>query len=319
MSVAGAFNALKSSTLISWESTGKLQQTLAACVERTGSTLHSGTTCTVKLWPEFAGRGRYFDLRSKFIPASIHCVQESPLCTTLAKDGCKIRTVEHLLSALEAMGVDNCRIQIDSAHHDVEVPIFDGSASAWVEAIEQVGLEVAVDHCGNNAEKMAPSLKEPVHVQRKDSFMVAFPCERVCITYGINFPQVPAIGCQWFSAAFLEHSFYAKHIACSRTFCIFEEVERMRNAGLIKGGSLDNAIVCSSNEGWLNPPLRFHDEPCRHKVLDLIGDLSLFAQSGSQGLPVAHILCFKGGHALHADFARLISGGSKDCNSTFEL
>lgn len=164
-----------------------------------------------------------------------------------------------------------------------------------------------MDHCGNNAEKVAPCLINPVHVHRHDSFMVAFPSERVRITYGIDFPKVPAIGCQWFSSASLDPAFYAKNIASSRTFCIFEEVEHMRNVGLIKGGSLDNAIVCSAKEGWLNPPLRFHDEPCRHKALDLIGDLSLFAQSGSQGLPMAHILCFKGGHALHADFVRHLS------------
>lgn len=81
----------------------------------------------------------------------------------------------------------------------------------------------------------------------------------------------------------------------------------MRNAGLIKGGSAENAIVCSAVKGWLNPPLRFHDEPCRHKVLDLIGDLSLLAQNGNQGLPVAHIVAYKGGHALHADLVRLLS------------
>lgn len=82
----------------------------------------------------------------------------------------------------------------------------------------------------------------------------------------------------------------------------------MCSAGLIKGGSLDNAIVCSASEGWLNPPLRFPDEPCRHKLLDFVGDLSLFARNGSQGLPVAHMVAFKGGHALHVDFARRLYG-----------
>ncbi|GMP59338.1 hypothetical protein CsSME_00022651 [Camellia sinensis var. sinensis] len=104
---------------------------------------------------------------------------------------------------------------------------------------------------------------------------------------------VPAIGCQWFSSNLIGSTFYAKQIAPSRTFCIYEEVERLRNAGLIKGGSEENAIVCSASKGWLNPPLRFQDEPCRHKVLDLIGDLSLFARCGSQGLPMAHIVSYK--------------------------
>ncbi|KAL4637938.1 hypothetical protein ACB092_03G114500 [Castanea dentata] len=307
MTLATAF---KSSKLISWKSTGRLQQTVAGCIERTGNTLHSGEVSTVKLWPELAGKGRYFDFRSNLIPASVDFAEESPLCTTLHKDGFRIRTVEHLLSALEAAGVDNCRIELQNSDPkvcEVEVPIFDGSASEWVKAIEQVGLKVATDQCGNSCEKMAPYVNEPVHAWRKDSFVAAYPSQKVHITYGIDFPQVHAIGCQWFSSAPLDNYFYSKQIASSRTFCIYEQVEQMRNSGLIKGGSLDNAIVCSASKGWLNPPLRFPDEPCRHKVLDLIGDLSLFAQFGSQGLPVAHIVAYKGGHTLHTDMVRQLS------------
>ncbi|KAJ0038777.1 hypothetical protein Pint_22399 [Pistacia integerrima] len=319
MTVFGTFNALKSSNLISWKSTGRLQQTMAGCIERSGKTLHSGEVSRLKILPGFAGEGRYFEFQSKLVPASIDFAKVSPLCTTLCKDGVKVRTVEHLLSALEAKGVDNCKIEIENLDCDsqeVEVPIFDGSARAWVEAIEQVGLKEALDQHGNNGEKVAAYLNKPVHVWRNDSFIAAFPSTKVHITCGIDFPRVPAIGCQWFSSAPLDDSFYAMQIASSRTFCIYEEVESMRAAGLIKGGSLENALVCSSSEGWLNPPLRFPDEPCRHKVLDLVGDLSLFARNGSQGLPMAHIVAFKasvfafpiGGHALHADFARCLSG-----------
>ncbi|KAB2045479.1 hypothetical protein ES319_D01G164700v1 [Gossypium barbadense] len=295
MRLSAAINSFKSSNLISWKTTGKLQQTLAGCIELSGKTLHSGKVSKVKIWPGFAGEGRYFEFHSNLIPASIDFVRESLLCTTLCKDGYKIRTVEHLLSALEAKGIDNCRIQIqslDSEDTEVEVPFFDGSANAWVEAIEQVGRKEALDRCGNNVEKLAPHLSEPFYVSRNDSFMVAFPASKVHISCGIDFPKVPAIGCQWFSSAALDDS-YEKHIACSRTFCIYEEVEHMCSMGLIKGGSLDNAIVCSATKGWLNPPLRFPDEPCRHKVLDLIGDLSLFARSGSQGFPMARVISFK--------------------------
>ncbi|KAK1552110.1 hypothetical protein Q3G72_010497 [Acer saccharum] len=259
MTLPGAFNALKSSNIISWKSTGRLQQTLAGCIERSGKTLHSGEVSTVRIWPEYAGQGR--------------------------------------------IEIGN----LDSENQEVEVPIFDGSASTWVEAIEQVGMKETLDQCGKTGEKLAPYLNEPVYVWKNDSFVAAFPSPKLQITYGIDFPQVPAIGRQWFSSAPLDDSFYEMHIASSRTFCIYEEVESMRNLGLIKGGSLENAIVCSASEGWLNPPLRFHDEPCRHKVLDLVGDLSLFACSGSQGVPVAHIVAFKGSHALHADFARCLS------------
>ncbi|KAE8699028.1 putative N-acetylglucosamine deacetylase 1 [Hibiscus syriacus] len=310
MSLSAAFNSLKSSNLISWKTTGKFQQTLAGCIELAGKTLHTGKVSKVKVCPGFAGEGRYFEFQSKLIPASIDFARESPLCTTLCKDGYKIRTVEHLLSALEAKGIDNCIIQIqslDSEDSEVEVPIFDGSASAWVEAIEQVGQKEALDRCGNNLEKLAPYLNEPLHVLRNDSFIVGLPSSEVRITCGIDFPKMPAIGCQWFSSSFSD-DFYEKHIACSRTFCIYEEVEHMRSAGLIKGGSLENAIVCSATKGWLNPPLRFHDEPCRHKILDLMGDLSLFARPGRQGFPAAHIVSFKGGHSLNANFVRRLSG-----------
>ncbi|XP_024007863.1 probable UDP-3-O-acyl-N-acetylglucosamine deacetylase 2, mitochondrial [Eutrema salsugineum] len=326
MNLSVAVVKAKNSTLISWmrlssfssaaSSTvslnpiGRLQQTLAGCVEVKGKSLHSGKLSTVKLLPEIAGAGRYFDFRSRSIPASIEFAQESPLCTTLLKDGLKIRTVEHLLSTLEAKGVDNCRIRIDSEHADdqeVEVPIFDGSAKEWVDAIEEVGINVAQNHVGESVEKMVAHLNKPVHVWKNDSFVAAYPALETRITCGIDFPQVPAIGCQWFSWKPLHESSYAKDIAPSRTFCVYEEVEKMREAGLIKGGSLDNAIVCSAEHGWMNPPLRFDNEACRHKILDLIGDLSLVARGGNGGLPVAHIVAFKAGHALHTDLARRLN------------
>ncbi|GFP83565.1 probable UDP-3-o-[3-hydroxymyristoyl] n-acetylglucosamine deacetylase 5 [Phtheirospermum japonicum] len=280
-----------------WCRTGKLQQTVANCIERTGRGLHSGDVFTVKLLPAAARFGRCFVFRSTFIRASIdYAVRETPLCTTLSRDGYRVLTVEHLLSALEACGIDNCRIEIEGSRDcdvSAEVPIFDGSAREWVEAINQAGLKVAVDSCGESCEKLAPYLSEPVHVMKNDSFIAAFPYPKVNITYGIDYPQAPTIGRQWFSSTLLDESFYSKAIASARTFCLYEEVEHMRNLGLIKGGSAETAIICSMSKGWLNPPLRYDDEPCRHKVLDLIGDMSLLAQGGNQGLLVAHIVAFK--------------------------
>eukprot|EP00257_Ricinus_communis_P019837 XP_015578935.1 probable UDP-3-O-acyl-N-acetylglucosamine deacetylase 2, mitochondrial [Ricinus communis] len=316
MGLSGALKALKSSNIISWKSSGRFQQTLGRHVEVTGKGLHSGKESTVMIWPEYAGKGRYFDFRSSknhSIPASIDFVlQNSPLCTTLFSERLKVQTVEHLLSALEATGVDNCRIQIFNNNNNeddcsFEVPILDGSAKKWVEAIEDASLVEAIDEWGNKSERLSPYLIEPVYVQKNDSFVVAFPSDKLCITYGIDFSQVRAIGRQWFSVAPLDDNSYIKEIASSRTFCVYEEVELMRQMGLIKGGSLDNAIVCSVSKGWLNPPLRFSEEPCRHKILDLVGDLSLLARFGNQGLPAAHIVAYKGGHSLHADFAHCLN------------
>nr|XP_019070533.1 probable UDP-3-O-acyl-N-acetylglucosamine deacetylase 2, mitochondrial isoform X3 [Solanum lycopersicum] len=230
MAVTRAFNintARNSSSLVSWIPTGKIQQTVANSVQLTGIGLHSGKLSTVTILPELAGVGRYFKFRSNVIPASTDYVKESALCTTLCKDGRSINTVEHLLSALEATGVDNCSMQIETSDtHDSSV-------------------------------------------------------------------EAPEIGCQWFSSTCLDKDFFAKELASARTFCIYEQVEQLRKSGVIKGGSAKNAIVCSESRGWLNPPLRFSDEPCRHKVLDLIGDLSLLAHGGNQGLPVAHIIVYK--------------------------
>ncbi|GAB2228631.1 hypothetical protein Droror1_Dr00022751 [Drosera rotundifolia] len=306
--------AVKSTTRISWKPTGTLQQTLTNTITKSGIGLHSGNPVTVTLFPELAGKGRFFDVDGRVVGASIDSVVPSALCTTLCgEEGVRVRTIEHLVSALEATGVDNCRVEIrdSGGDRDVEVPILDGSSKEWVEAIERTGLEDALDGHGNVCERMAPFINEPVSMWRDDSFVAAFPSPVTRITYGINFPQVSQIGCQWFSSP-LNSSIYSTDIAPSRTFCVYEQVEKLQNAGLIKGGSVENAIICSASKGWLNPPLRFDDEPCRHKVLDLIGDLSLFARGGSRGIPIAHIISYKAGHSLHADFVRCLSSSSAE-------
>ncbi|KAJ6848425.1 putative UDP-3-O-acyl-N-acetylglucosamine deacetylase 2 isoform X2 [Iris pallida] len=289
---------------LSWKLVGKPQQTLASPASHSGVGLHSGDRVTARLLPVAAGEGRYFVVGGARIGAAIENVVDSALCTVLARHGRRVRTVEHLLSALEGLGVDNCRIEIDGGD---EVPILDGSAKEWVEAIQQVGICVARDSSGGSMDKLAPFLRDPKYVWRDDSFIVAIPSSKIHIKYGINFPQAPSIGQQWFSS-FIDGSTYSKEIAPSRTFCIYEEVEKMRKAGLVKGGSMENAMVCSTTAGWLNPPLRFDDEPCRHKVVDLVGDFSLLAQNGNQGFPVADIIAYKAGHTLHAEFVRLLSG-----------
>ncbi|XP_072971672.1 probable UDP-3-O-acyl-N-acetylglucosamine deacetylase 1, mitochondrial isoform X3 [Typha angustifolia] len=286
--------ALESVTgVLLWKPTGKPQQTLASAVSISGIGLHSGAATTARMLPAMAGEGRYFvsgarGQRSR-IPATIDHAVDSPLCTTLCRGGARVRTVEHLLSALEACGVDNCRIEIDGGD---EIPLLDGSAKEWVDAIEAVRLCAAEDCDGHHMDKLASELHKPVYLWRGDSFIVAFPSPETRITYGIDFPHVRAIGCQWFSS-FIDVCTYSNEIASSRTFCVYEEAQLMRNDGLIQGGSQENAIICSISGGWLNPPLRFHDEPCRHKILDLVGDFSLLAQNGNQGLPVAHIIAYK--------------------------
>ncbi|XP_047085591.1 probable UDP-3-O-acyl-N-acetylglucosamine deacetylase 1, mitochondrial [Lolium rigidum] len=294
---------------LSWKPTGLAQQTLAAAVSRSGVGLHSGKTTTATLLPARAGEGRYFVVEGEDtrVAAEVGNAEgQSPLCTTLRSECgvARVRTVEHLLSAMEALAVDNCRVEVSSGD---EIPLLDGSAQEWVEAIRGAGLCAAEDVSGQNLEKMAPKIDEPVYLRKDDCFVAAFPSSQIHITCGIDFPKAPAIGSQWFNT-FLDADIYSTKIAPARTFCIFEEVEKMRSAGLIKGGSLENAMVCSMTDGWLNPPLRFEDEPCRHKILDLIGDFSLLARNGSQGFPIAHVVAYKAGHALHTKFLHHLLG-----------
>ncbi|XP_062216343.1 probable UDP-3-O-acyl-N-acetylglucosamine deacetylase 1, mitochondrial [Phragmites australis] len=313
--MSAAARALKSVSraAFSWKQTGRPQQTLAAAVSRSGVGLHSGAHATATLLPAHAGEGRYFVVEGRDdarVAAEVgNAEAQSLLCTTLrwgggGGGGPRVRTVEHLLSAMEALGVDNCRVEVSGGD---EIPLLDGSAQEWVEAIQSAGLCAAEDSSGQKLEKLSPEIHEPAYLQRDDCFVAAFPSSQIHITYGIDFPKVPAIGCQWFST-FLDANIYSSKIAPARTFCIFEEAEKMRGAGLIKGGSVENAMVCSISDGWLNPPLRFKDEPCRHKILDLIGDFSLLAQNGNQGFPIAHIVAYKAGHALHTNFLSRLLG-----------
>ena len=269
------------------------QQTIAAPFSLSGIGLHSGEQVSVTVSPAPLDAGRYFVYGDTKIPASTAVVSASQLSTELCQNGTGVKTVEHLLSALFGMGVHNACIELDRP----ELPILDGSALLWVEAIAKVGLIMQAD-----GDRLI-ALDDPVTVRRGDSFVTAIPADNLRFTYGIDFPS-QAIGEQWFSWSPKVEEFgarFAAEIAPARTFTLAAFVEQARSAGLIKGGSLDNAIVCDGDR-WLNPPLRFDNEPCRHKLLDLIGDISLLGF-----LPRAHIIAYKASHNLHAEFAIAIA------------
>ena len=276
--------------------------TLGAAFEQSGVGLHSGITTTVRVLPAAAGTGRYFvrvDLPGKpVIPARVEAVSTTMLSTQLragngetsADSEVTVRTVEHLLAALAGSGVDDACIEIDGS----ELPLLDGSALAWIKAIQEVGMV-----------ESQPSLssplvvKEPIWVNQEDAFVAALPAPMTRFTYGIDFEN-PAIGNQWHSWT-PEQEHFADAIAPARTFGLANQVDQLRDRGLIKGGSLENALVCGDH-GWLNPPLRFSNEPVRHKLLDLVGDLSLLGK-----FPVAHVLAYKASHTLHIQLARLLA------------
>lgn len=279
-------------------STEFAQHTLAGEFTRSGIGLHTGSLAQVRVLPAPIGSGRRFirvDLPSfPEIPAHIEAVGQTMLSTELAVGEATVRTVEHLLAALVGMGVDNARIEIDGA----EAPLLDGSAQEWAAAIAQVGV------IAQPQPRPVWSLQSPIWIQEGDAFVAALPAVELRFTYGIDF-DLAAIGNQWHSWSphadhFTINSSFAAEIAPARTFGLAHQIEYLRAKGLIKGGGLENALVCSA-EGWINPPLRFPNEPARHKLLDLIGDLSL------SDIPTAHFMAYKASHSLHTQLARSLN------------
>ncbi|GAB4384709.1 MAG: UDP-3-O-acyl-N-acetylglucosamine deacetylase [Elainellaceae cyanobacterium] len=266
------------------------QHTLTASIERSGVGLHSGKLAQVRILPTEVGQGRYFvrtDLPgAPIVPATIDSVAQTTLSTELRQGKGSVCTVEHLLAALWGLGVDNARIEIDGA----EVPLLDGSALGWVEAIAQVGIAAQA------GDRPQWQLTQPVWVHQGDAFVAALPAAELRFTYGIDF-DLPAIGNQWYSWSPQSEGF-ATAIAPARTFGLAHQIEQLRHRGLIQGGSLENALVCGQ-EGWLNPPLRFSNEPVRHKLLDLVGDLSLLGT-----IPQVHVLAYKASHHLHTQLVQ---------------
>jgi UDP-3-O-[3-hydroxymyristoyl] N-acetylglucosamine deacetylase len=256
-----------------------------------GIGLHSGVTTTVKILPTEPGLGRYFvrvDLPdAPQIPARVANVSQTTLSTELSANGSSVRTVEHLLAALTALGIEDARIEVDAA----ELPLLDGSAVVWTESISRSPLEPTASQIATSG-----VLTTPVWIQQDDIFVAAVPSPVLRFTYGIDFDVAP-IGNQWHSWQPGKDDFIAE-IAPARTFGLAHQIDKLRAAGLIKGGSLDNALVCDDRQ-WLNPPLRFPNEPARHKLLDLIGDLSLLGK-----IPQAHFIAYKASHQLHIQLAR---------------
>ncbi len=272
-------------------STTPAQEHHSTICEVQGVGLHSGVTTTVKVIAADRGTGRYFvrvDLPNlPQIPAQISSVSQTTLSTELTANGASVRTVEHLLAALTAVGIEDARIEIDGA----ELPLLDGSAQVWVNKLIRSSPQPTAAHLAT-----AGAITEPVWIRQDDAFVAALPSSVLRFTYGIDFDVAP-IGNQWHSWQPDKDNFQLE-IAPARTFGLAYQIDQLRAAGLIKGGSLDNALVCDEHQ-WLNPPLRFANEPCRHKLLDLIGDLSLLGK-----LPQAHFIAYKASHQLHVQLAQ---------------
>lgn len=268
------------------------RRTLAHAISRQGVGLHSGAATRVTLQPAPAGTGRVFvrtDLGDRpTIPADIDAVRETTLSTELVAGNASVCTVEHLLAALSGVGISDVWIEINGP----EVPLLDGSAQEWLTAIQEAEPVTLPESLP------VQSLAEPLWLRDDDAFVAGLPAQECRFSYGIDF-DLAAIGNQWFSLNLTPQTFAAE-IAPARTFGLAHQIEQLQALGLIKGGSLDNALVCGES-GWLNPPLRYENEPVRHKLLDLTGDLSLLGE-----FPLLHVIAYKASHRLHTDFARQV-------------
>ena len=268
------------------------QQTLARPADFSGIGLHSGNKVSMTLLPAPPNTGILFrrvDLDSRAeIPAQVEHVSETARSTTLSRGKAKVQTVEHVLASLSGLGVTNAIVEVDAN----EPPIADGSSRQFCRMINEAGIET-------QAEKIEPiTITEPIEYTHGETVMNAFPFDGFKITCtssdkGGRFTQ--------FFSVELTPETWEREIAHARTFCFYEEIEFLIKNGLIRGGSLENAIVIREDAVLTTEPMRYREEFVRHKILDIIGDLSLV------GAPLrGHIVAVKPGHAANCALARCI-------------
>ena len=263
----------------------RFETTIAKPVSISGVGLHHGVPVKLRILPAPAATGIVFertDLDFFRIPACYSHVARVSYATSLMRKGVLISTTEHLLSVLYSLGIDNAIVQIDN----LEVPIADGSGAPFIEILRNAGVRKL------RRKRRYLCVREEVSVEAPGKRITILPADRFLLTCDIFFEH-PLVGHQSIQMDVTPDR-YAAEIAPARTFGFAWELDQLRNMGLIRGASLENA-VCFENDHVLNPDgLRFADEPCRHKVLDLIGDLALI------GKPlIGHVVAERAGHAMH--------------------
>lgn len=263
----------------------RFETTVQRPVETTGVGLHYGVPVSIRILPAPPSTGILFlrtDLDYFPVPASWRHVARVSYATSLMRQSVLISTTEHLLSAFYSMGIDNAYVEIDN----IEVPILDGSGEPFIQLIRKAGLKTY------RRRKRYLHIKRPVSVEASGKRITILPSDRFLLTCDVFYDH-PMIGRQSIDMEVTPER-YAEELAPARTFGFERELDQMRDMGLIRGASLDNA-VCFNGSGTLNPSgLRFWDECCRHKALDLIGDLALI------GKPLlGHVIAERAGHAMH--------------------
>ena len=272
----------------------EFQHTLAKAALLNGTSLHTGAKVLLKIQPAPVNSGIKFkrkDLQDEpTIDAIIANVKTVERATTIGEGSMRVHTVEHVLSALSALGVDNAVIEMDAN----EPPIGDGSALQYVEAIGKAGV------IPQEAPRLFFHVREPISVETKSgSLLVLLPDDE----FRISCTQVGPEGrFTQFMSTVITPAIYEREIAPARTFVYYEDVQPLMEKNLIKGGSLENAIVVRGDSVLSKEPLRFPDEFVRHKILDVIGDLALLGRAIR-----GHVVAVKPGHGINTDLARALA------------
>lgn len=271
------------------------QKTIKRSLTLSGKGLFTGETVTLNIHPAPIGHGIVFqrvDLPGKpLIPAKLDYVSDSVRCTRLATKSASVLMVEHLLSAISALELDNLLIEVKGP----EMPACDGSSKIFVDLFEQGGIVF------QEGPRRIFKVTKPIFYSQNETHLIALPSDEFRISYTLHYPQSSLLGSQYFSLA-VKPDVYKNEIAPCRTFSLFEEISPLIEQGLIKGGGLENALVIKG-ERVLNPEgMRYTDEMVRHKILDLIGDLSLLG-----GFLIAHVFAIRSGHASNIAFAKHLS------------
>jgi UDP-3-O-[3-hydroxymyristoyl] N-acetylglucosamine deacetylase/3-hydroxyacyl-[acyl-carrier-protein] dehydratase len=270
------------------------QHTLGKTASLSGTSLHTGDKVTLKLHPAAADHGIKFkraDLQDEpTIDAKIDNLKTVERSTTIGEGSVRVHTVEHVLSALSAMGVDNAVVEMNAN----EPPIGDGSAQPYVDLIKKAGVTA------QEAPRKFLDVREPMHIESKTgSLLVLLPDDKFRISCTQAGPDNRFT--QYLSME-ITPAVFEREIAPARTFVFYEDVQSLMDKNLIKGGSLENAIVVRGDAVLSKEPLRFPDEFVRHKILDIIGDLALLGNRIR-----GHLIAVKPGHGVNAELARALA------------
>jgi UDP-3-O-[3-hydroxymyristoyl] N-acetylglucosamine deacetylase len=268
------------------------QRTLKKEVSFSGIGIHTGVQVQMRFVPAKVSSGIVFKridlLGEPVIPATVEYVLDTSRSTTIGLADIRVHTVEHVLAAIRAYEIDNLCIEVSN----IEPPIGNGSSDVFVDMIEEAGI------LEQDAEAPIVKLQNPVYLSDGDIHLVALPYDGYRISYTLNYPESNILKAQYHSVLVNQANF-KQEIAPCRTFSLYKEVAWLMDKGLIKGGSLDNAVIIKDEVVFSKNGLFFQDEMVRHKVLDMIGDLSLVGFNFH-----AHIIALRSGHSTNFAFAK---------------